>query len=347
MKGFLNIALAIGLGALALGISLFGIYKANDIRLGATVYTTQLTDTIGTFRNQVNSSTANLNAELVAVSTTIHTYGTIVTANSPLPIANGGTATTTAPSANQFFSANSAVPTWKSLVAGSGMTISSGNTSTVFSTQGIDTTSTFSWTGLHTFLGGLISNSSSFTGVLSATGTLTLGGNITFNTNPTMPNNFPNGLIAASTTDISAPANTTTTIFSVTIPTSTIATQGSMVEIFVEISGGTVNTTNETSTLTLSYGGVPIISGVTWNDSNGGGDVLSAHITGLIISGGTATQESRLIVQMLGTTSVIGISNSASTVSATSSKTLLLQVKPTQASTQSLTIANWYVRVTK
>ncbi len=59
--------------------------------------------------------------------------GTIATLNSPLPVANGGTATTTAPTDAQYLGANASTPTWKSFVAGTNITIATSSTSTTIS----------------------------------------------------------------------------------------------------------------------------------------------------------------------------------------------------------------------
>lgn len=51
--------------------------------------------------------------------------------NGTLPIANGGTATTTAPADGQYFGANSAVPTWKSFIAGNNISLTNTTTGTI------------------------------------------------------------------------------------------------------------------------------------------------------------------------------------------------------------------------
>lgn len=161
-QGFIDILTLILLGAVSIGGSfLYTQYlkQGQQVKqlenlispLGASFTSTTLSDTINTFRTNVNTGLTNINSQLESVSSTIATYGTIVTANSPLPVANGGTATTTTPSNNQFLSNVSGVPTWKAFFAGSGMTITQGATSTSFETQGIDTSQNFSWTGQHTF----------------------------------------------------------------------------------------------------------------------------------------------------------------------------------------------------
>ena len=48
-----------------------------------------------------------------------------------VPVANGGSGTSTAPTDSQFLSANGSVPTWKNLVAGNNVTLATTTTSTV------------------------------------------------------------------------------------------------------------------------------------------------------------------------------------------------------------------------
>lgn len=99
-KGFLPILAVIAVAVVAVVSSAFYVrYEVNKIeqaniqanleaRLGATVYITQLTDTINTLRLQVNSSTANLNTQLTTGIESGFISGTIA-------IAKGGTNLTT------------------------------------------------------------------------------------------------------------------------------------------------------------------------------------------------------------------------------------------------------------
>ena len=66
-KGFIETAILMGIAALiTVGLLAYTNYKVEQKNLGATVFTTQLSDTMNTFREQVNSSTANLNAQLTS-----------------------------------------------------------------------------------------------------------------------------------------------------------------------------------------------------------------------------------------------------------------------------------------
>lgn len=180
IKGFVGIFVLAGAAIISLLVSAaFVRYETNktaeEQKLGATVYTTQLTDTINTFRQQVNSSTANLNTELSAVSSTILSYGTIVSQNSPLPTAAGGTATTTAPSNAQFLSANGTSPAWKTLIVGAGLNSTTTATTTQIGTTGFDNTADISFTGNNSF-----SNTSTFNGVVIFNATTTFNTTTTF-----------------------------------------------------------------------------------------------------------------------------------------------------------------------
>ena len=96
-KGFVEILGAVILGSLILGASiLYANFKSNEVKdFGSNILQTQLTDTIGTFRTNVNTSLSNLSSDLASVTSTIATYGTMAQVNSPAPIGNGGTGTTT------------------------------------------------------------------------------------------------------------------------------------------------------------------------------------------------------------------------------------------------------------
>lgn len=176
------------IGLIALGI-LLGFTPAqvsNIPSFGATIATTSLTDTLGTFRTNVNTSLENLNTQLNTVSSTVSGFGSIVAYNSPLPVANGGTSLSTGPSdSTQFLGANGTTPAWKSLV-GVGITVSTTTTSTILTSQNIDTSQNFTWTGGHTFSAGVTS-----TGVLVQSGTSTFSGNTSFSQIPTAPTSTP------------------------------------------------------------------------------------------------------------------------------------------------------------
>jgi hypothetical protein len=150
-KGFVALLLVGIVAVAALGLAGYEWYSNHNQKLGAVVTDTQLTDTLGTFRTNTNTNIDNINAELNGVSTTIGTYGNLVTLNSPLASIYGGTGLSAAPSANQFLSASGTSPAWKTITWGSGLNSTTTATSVQISTQGIDTTANYNWTGLHTF----------------------------------------------------------------------------------------------------------------------------------------------------------------------------------------------------
>src|SRR3990167_1479199 len=106
-RGFLEI-IVLGVVATAIlsGLALFTAYKAeqivrqtNEQIFGATVTSPQLTDTIGTFRINVNGSLNALNAALSDTTSTDpghkHTSSTITGVTYTKQVSEGGTATTT------------------------------------------------------------------------------------------------------------------------------------------------------------------------------------------------------------------------------------------------------------
>lgn len=156
-KGFFTVeALVLGTILLA-GLVYIHQKTTNEVKLGATVYTTQLSDTMNTFRLQVNSSTANLNTELSTVSSTVINLSSTLNL---VPIANGGTGTSTTPLPERFLVGNGSRYELRQFVASSGLTLTTSSNSWTLSTQAIDTSQNFTWTGTHTF-----------TNALNATGT--------------------------------------------------------------------------------------------------------------------------------------------------------------------------------
>jgi len=67
-KGFANIILLVGIAVLFAGIGFFAKQTAGE-KLGATILTTALTDTINTLRTNVNTSLTNLNEAVLATTT--------------------------------------------------------------------------------------------------------------------------------------------------------------------------------------------------------------------------------------------------------------------------------------
>lgn len=71
------------------------------------------------------------------MSTSSFNLGNLSIVNSPLPVANGGTATTTAPTDSQILSASSTSPAWKNLSAGTGITISTSTSALTVTNAGV------------------------------------------------------------------------------------------------------------------------------------------------------------------------------------------------------------------
>lgn len=146
--------------------------------LGATIITTNLSDTINVFRTNVNTSLTNINTDLVAVSTTIATYGNIVTHSFPIIYSEGGTGLTAAPTAGQLLIGNGSGYTLGVLTASGTKThIYNTNGAIAISSDEVDPAGTYSWSGPHTFSGGVTSTAAViFTGSLDVSGTATFTG---------------------------------------------------------------------------------------------------------------------------------------------------------------------------
>ena len=162
-------------GVLAISSIFSGSYES---RLGVTIATTSQSDTIGTFRTNVNTSLENIKTDLESVSSTQGTYGTIVTEDTPLRIVKGGTELSTYPSDSQLLSANGTSTAWKTLTSDGSITIATTTTSTQISTAGVNTADNFNWTGVHTFSAGVTSTATTtLTGTTTISGITTLSGN--------------------------------------------------------------------------------------------------------------------------------------------------------------------------
>ena len=159
-------------GVLALSSVFSGSYES---RLGVTIATTSQSDTIGTFRTNVNTSLENIKTDLESVSSTQGTYGTIVVENTPLATNKGGTGTSTLPTDGKILSANGSTPTWKTLTSDGSITIATTTTSTQISTAGVNTAANFNWTGVHTFSAGVTSTATTTLATTTMTGTLQFG----------------------------------------------------------------------------------------------------------------------------------------------------------------------------
>jgi hypothetical protein len=171
-------------GVLAISSIFSGSYES---RLGVTIATTSQSDTIGTFRTNVNTSLENIKTDLENVSSTVGTYGTIAVEDAPLVQNKGGTGLSTYPTDGQFLSSNGTTSVWKSLTSDGSITIATTTTSTQISTVGINTASDFTWSGAHTFTGGVSSTATTTLATTTMTGTLgfsTYLPTVTTSTNP-------------------------------------------------------------------------------------------------------------------------------------------------------------------
>lgn len=112
-KGFINI-IVLGLVAiLGLAGSVYVADRLNEYekaqeeqKLGATILTTDLSNTLNTLRTNVNTSLTNLNAQLTDSTSSdpghIHTTSSVNGFGSTTPISRGGTGTSTAPTDNKL-----------------------------------------------------------------------------------------------------------------------------------------------------------------------------------------------------------------------------------------------------
>lgn len=324
-NGFLAIAIALGLAVIALGISLYVGYEAqkNPPTLSAVVYTTQLSDTIGTFRNEVNSSTANLNTELETVSGTINAYGNIVSQNTPLGVTVGGTGTTTVPSAGQFLSTSGTIPTWKVLASSTGITLTTNATSVIIGTAGFDNTASINFTGNNTFAG-----SSTFNGNTIINGTGTFNGSAIFNGSTTFaipPAVNRNYLLYESNANVPDVTNQTTTLFSFSLPANTLGTTNG-IEFTADMKTGP-SVCASAYAYTVTYGTASV-------GLNGPATLPSAGlfnqpftIKGKIFGNSSTTQQwvaLQMIGQQMGTSSTNYYASSTIAVNSTAAQTLSL-----------------------
>ena len=157
-------------------------------RYGATIATTALSDTIGTFRTNVNTSLENLNTELGNVSSTIHAYGSIVSVDSPVPVANGGTATTSVPSAGQLLIGNGSGYSLGSIAASGTKThVYNSAGAIAISSDEVDEADSYSWTGGHTFASSVVVTGNSTLASTTITGMATFASSASFAVSPTAP----------------------------------------------------------------------------------------------------------------------------------------------------------------
>lgn len=201
-RGFVNLIL-LGVVALLLGAGIYVTQRYEGQQNFGASLQTQLTDTIGTFRTNVNTSLSTLDASVASITSTQATYGTIITQNSPLPQSAGGLGTSTLPSNGQFVGASGTTATWKTLV-GSGVTITQTPTSTIIgATAGAAGASTF----VQFNTGNALDATSSFT-YTSSTHVLTTNGTTT----PTITGTTATSTVFSYTGSVQSwtvPANTT------------------------------------------------------------------------------------------------------------------------------------------
>jgi len=150
--GYISTVLLFAIGALFVAGGWYsGVKHEKQLQIGSTITTTTLQNTINEFRLNVNSSTDSLNSHLNALSSTVDTYGTIVTQNTPLGATVGGTAQSSAPSDLQLWTDVSGSAGYKTLTASSGIDVTTSTSAIYISSQGVDTSDNFTWTGTHSF----------------------------------------------------------------------------------------------------------------------------------------------------------------------------------------------------
>ena len=314
--------------------------------LGVSITTTTLSNTINEFRTQSNANFEALNTELSAVTSTIGTYGTIVTENSPLQRSAGGTGTSTTPSNNQFFGASSSIPTWKSFISGIGITVSSSPTSTWFNTTGVDQTATFGWTGPHTWSATTtVNGNNTINGTTTIqTGELRISASTSFS--GTVSGLSFNQLIDSTSTNVeNLGSSATTTLLSVTIPANTLVGRNAIeAEVFFGGGNGTTgridtNASTDVIEFQVSYGGTKF---ATVNITGFNASVLGYMKIYLAAANSSNAQEGMMALWVgnsgsaTGTFSLtgsevggiaLGQDSTQPTISATSSQTLLLTAK--------------------
>lgn len=264
-RGFINLLALLVLGVLTVVASgVYAKHQADQAKLGGVILT-QLTDTIGTFRTNVNTSLTNLTSDIASVTSTIATYGTIVTVNSPVPVANGGTGTTTVPTNGQFFGVSGTTPTWKTFV-GSGITITQSPTSTIFTTPGFDSSVSITFTGADIF-----ASSTTFTATSTFSSSTIFNGQVAHNASTTFSANttttfagsvvgLGGRIIAKSNTSIDT-TNTATpqTLASFAVPSSVFGTNGG-VEIWIPLYDVSIPATNQNIKFNVKLGGSSIMT---------------------------------------------------------------------------------------
>lgn len=149
-NGFINILLLVGIAA-ALVLAGFAYKKSEDAKFGASLQT-QLTDTLGTFRTNVNTSLTTLDTNVATVTSTLNGYGNIVTQNTPLAASAGGTGTSTTPTGT-FLGNNGGVPQWKALIIGNGLLSTTTASSVQLGSTGFDNTANITFSGNNTHNG--------------------------------------------------------------------------------------------------------------------------------------------------------------------------------------------------
>ncbi len=165
-KGFINILAIVAITAIISAVSFgFTTYKVKQVaekNLGATILQTELANTIGTFRTNVNTSLTNINNALSNATSGdpghYHTLSNDASATGTLPIAKGGTGITTTPSNGSLLIGSSTSWAANTLTAGSNITITNATGTITITSTGV---------------GNLFGDGSDGTGTISATTTLT------------------------------------------------------------------------------------------------------------------------------------------------------------------------------
>jgi len=301
IRGFASVLLVLALAAL-IGIGLYA-YSKYSTPTGGTSVQTQLSDTLGTFRTNTNTNFSNIDSEIASITSTQASYGTMALVNSPVPVVNGGTGTTTVPSNAQFLSASGTSPAWKTLTFGSGLNSTTTATSVQISTQGIDTTANYTWSGSHSF-----ASTTTFTasGTVTFNGTTTVNGNVSFANFPTVATTSPTSSLQlapkgyvdanlptlySTTTVLSASAgqniNATSSTSTIIIPSNAIYTLNNWSCTQSVNSGAgsmSINTASGTvwsatpGAASVNISGQPFTA--TWVSTSTGAQVFSIHVAG-------------------------------------------------------------------
>jgi len=287
-----NIIALIIIGTITVISSYFMVSDSVE-NIGSSISITELSDTIGTFRTNVNSSLRELNADLSYSTSTDpghkHTTDAI---SGQIGVAQGGTDASTFTEGLLYASGTEAFITLSPssdgqipIASGTGWTANtltaSGTNITVYNTPGriflesseIDFSSDNTFTGQQTFAGGLISTASTtLQSTTTVSGVLTISSSADFSNNiPTIPTSTPTnsnevtskkyvddeefGWNFATTTDVSIEGTSNwQTVITTTVPANTL-TQNGAIRGIVYISQWQVDEAAYSGDIRIGYGG--------------------------------------------------------------------------------------------